>query len=85
MTTNRTHQARLARALAAVADIGYQAALAQVVSVAETGLLPEHLDAAGMRQALDVLLAKAPTGPAPHGTRPGTVGSCCRIRFRRRG
>ncbi len=25
MTTNRTHRARLARALAAVADIGYQA------------------------------------------------------------
>lgn len=66
MTTNRTHRTRLARALAAVAGIGYQAALAQVTRTAEAGLLPEPLDAAGMRQALDVLLAG--TGPAAAST-----------------
>ncbi len=56
MTTNRTHRTRLARALAAVADISYQAALTRVVQVAESGLLPDPLDAAGMRHALDLLL-----------------------------
>ncbi len=57
MSTNRTHRTRLARALAAVGDISYQAALAQVVRAADAGLLPDPLDAAGMRHALDVLLA----------------------------
>src|SRR5262249_20994990 len=62
MTANRTHRTRLARALTAVADIGYQAALTRVVRAAEAGLLPDPLDAPGMRYALDVLLAG--TNPA---------------------
>src|SRR6266849_2793707 len=64
MTTNRTHRARLARALAAVADIGYQTALARVITAAEAGTLPQRLDEAGMRQALDTLLAATTTAPA---------------------
>ncbi len=55
MNTNRTHRTRLARALAAVDCIGYQQALARVIHAAETGLLPDPLDAAGMRRALDQL------------------------------
>lgn len=64
MTTNRTHQARLARALAAIAGIRYQTALAQVLTAAEAGQLPICLDTGGMRRALDILLA-APTQPTP--------------------
>jgi len=56
MSTNRTHRTRLARALAAVSDIPYQTALTRVIRAAEAGLLPDPLDAAGMRHALDVLL-----------------------------
>ena len=59
MTTNRTHRARLARALAAVAGVGYQTALARVIAAAQAGTLPDRLDGAGMRQALDILLAPA--------------------------
>lgn len=57
MPTNRTHRARLARALAAVTDTPYQTALAQVVTAADNGRLPTRLDPDGMRQALDILLA----------------------------
>ncbi|MBN1171301.1 MAG: hypothetical protein JXA67_03925 [Micromonosporaceae bacterium] len=74
MTTNRTHRTRLARALAAVADIGYQAALTRVVRAAEAGLLPDPLDAAGMRHALDVLLA----GTDPAGAE-SAAGSALRL------
>src|SRR5437763_15661893 len=76
MTTNRTHRARLARALAAVADIGYQTALARVISAAEAGALPQRLDEAGMRQALDTLLAEATTAPG------GQAGSALRLQPR---
>ena len=72
MSTNRTHRTRLARALAAVADISYQAALTRVVRAAEAGLLPDPLDAAGMRHALDVLLAG--TGRAAAGTTSSALG-----------
>ena len=57
VSTNRTHRTQLARALAAVAGISYQAALARVVRAAEAGTLPDPLDPAGMRHALDLLLA----------------------------
>jgi hypothetical protein len=62
MTTNRTHRVRLARAFAAVGDVGYQTALSRVISAAEAGLLPDRLDEAGMRQALDILLAQLGAG-----------------------
>ncbi|MDQ7909091.1 hypothetical protein RB614_31670 [Phytohabitans sp. ZYX-F-186] len=65
MSTNRTHRTRLARALAAVSDIPYQTALTRVVRAAEAGLLPDPLDAAGMRHALDLL---AGTGDRAAGT-----------------
>ncbi|GEM_PF-4693411 len=67
MTANRTHRTRLARALAAVADIGYQDALRQVSTAAQAGELPARLDQAGMRGALDLLLARAGTTTPPGG------------------
>ena len=57
MTTNRTHRARLARALAAVTDTPYQSALDRVITAADNGRLPTRLDPDGMRQALDLLIA----------------------------
>jgi hypothetical protein len=76
MTTNRTHRARLARALAALADIGYQTALARVIAAADAGALPPRLDEAGMRQALDILLAA--TAP----DRASQAGSALRLQPR---
>jgi hypothetical protein len=66
MAADRSPRTRLARALAAVADIGYQAALAQVAAAAEAGRLPALLDRDGIRRALDLLLADlGPQQPAP--------------------
>ena len=65
MTTDRTRRTRLARALAAVADIGYQDALALVNAAAEAGRLPAQLDRDGIRRALDLLLADIPPQPVP--------------------
>lgn len=56
MTSNRTHRVRLARAYSAMAGIAYQPALSRVTAAAEAGLLPDQLDDAGLRNALDVLL-----------------------------
>jgi hypothetical protein len=52
MTSNRTHRVRLARAYAAIAGITYQPALSRVTAAAESGLLPDQLDEAGLRDAL---------------------------------
>jgi hypothetical protein len=57
MTSHRTHRVRLARAAAALAGIGYQAALSEVIDCADAGLLPARLDGPGMREAVDVVLA----------------------------
>jgi hypothetical protein len=57
MTSNRTHRTRLARALAAVADLPYQTALARVAAAGDDGRLPARLDGEGLRQALDLLIA----------------------------
>jgi hypothetical protein len=62
VTTNPTHRTRLARALADAAGIGYQKALSRVDEVAGAGLLPGRLDAAGMRQALEVLRHRTAAG-----------------------
>jgi hypothetical protein len=62
--TKQTHRVRLARALAAVADISYHAALSRVDTAAQAGRLPNVLDQAGMRQALDVLATETAVPPA---------------------
>jgi hypothetical protein len=74
MSTNRTHRTRLARALAAVSDIPYQTALTRVVRAADAGLLPDLLDAAGMRHALNLLIGSSDEAPTAAGTTaPGSA------------
>jgi hypothetical protein len=67
VSTNRTHRNRLARALAAIDGIGYQQALQRVIAAADAGQLPDPLDPAGIRRALDQLAhtnhAEAATTP----------------------
>ncbi|MBN1174668.1 MAG: hypothetical protein JXA67_21070 [Micromonosporaceae bacterium] len=59
--TDRGRHVRLARAMAAMADLRYQTALDQVLAAAAAGRLPDLLDPAGMRRALDLLLQQATT------------------------
>lgn len=70
-----THRTRLARALAAILDIGYQPALARVITAAHAGRLPTVLDDSGMRQALDLLVADARTGTTVAPPRRGEQGN----------
>jgi hypothetical protein len=70
VSSNRTHRTRLARALAAVDGIGYQQALQRVIAAAEAGWLPDPLDPAGMRRALDDLTR---TNHAEAATTPPTL------------
>lgn len=65
---NTTHRARLARAYAAVADVGYQKALELVTAADNAGKLPDTYDPAGMIGSLQALTGisdpPAPTGSA---------------------
>jgi len=54
--TTSTHRSRLARRLAAETATGYQTALDRVHQAAAAGMLPPRLDAAGLDQALRILL-----------------------------
>ncbi|WP_125805204.1 hypothetical protein [Actinoplanes sp. ATCC 53533] len=82
MSTHRTHRTRLARALAAASDIGYQTALTRVIRAADAGVLPYPLDAAGMRRALDLLL---PTADGVATTTSGTSAFALEPRYYRLG
>lgn len=61
--SDRTHRTRLARALAALTDTTYQAALTRVTRAADAGQLPDLLDQHGMRRALDILWTPDPGKP----------------------
>ena len=59
MSSNLTHRKQLARTLAATSELTYQQALTLVTATAAQGLLPAPLDAAGMADALTILVAAA--------------------------
>lgn len=77
VSTHRTHRTRLARELAAAADIGYQTALTRVIRAAEAGILRYPLDSTGMRRALDLLL------PTVDGTATGSSALALESRYYR--
>lgn len=60
MSANPTHRTRIARALAEATGLSYQKALSRVTEAAAAGLLPQRLDAPGMRRALVTLLRQDP-------------------------
>ncbi len=69
MTSIPSEHARLARAVAAVADISAREASARVAAAMQAGLLPTCLDETGMLQALAAILAARPAVGGPHARR----------------
>ncbi len=71
MTSTASEHARLARAVAAVADISAREATARVAAAAQAHLLPARLDEAGMLEALNAVLAAAPAAGRHHARAAG--------------